>query len=224
MIRLLLFVVLAASSVLSGQQPRSIEFRVLCLEHRDGITEAYLASAGSGAGGSKIPLLTSGSSEVIQGGFAGTHATLVAGSEPDAKPVATGPLAKSARQWFLLVPSGGKDAPYQIQAFDDDLTSFPAGRVRAVNLSPVAVRYTIAGEKGVQLSPGKSALLPLPSKTDDYGLYPVLIEFQSGDGKWVRAQQTSWKALKDLRETVVTLVDASTRQPAVRKFRDTPPW
>ncbi len=98
------------------------------------------------------------------------------------------------------------------------------GAVRAINLSPVPVRFLLSGEVTPQIPPAKFAQFPHPKDVNDYNMYPVVVEFLSGNGQWVNGQSTSWKSTARRRDIVITLVDSKFKQPDVRMFSDFPPW
>lgn len=132
----------------------------------------------------------------------------------------------AARQLFLFVLGEGGEGklPYQVFADDDDLKSFAMGSIRSINLAPVPVRFVLAGEVTPQIPPGRFAQFPHATKVDDYRMYPVVVEFLSANGEWVKGQSVSWKASDPKREAVVTLVDMKYKQPSVQNFADFPIW
>lgn len=222
---------LAASvTVLPAQNSRKVAFRILCLETVKDLETIRLVSGDDATKDPEIKLYTD-ISAVIEGEFKTAEAlfcTVKAG--PDGKLVRTiigrVPLEKSTRQLFVFMPSGeGADKlPYRVAAYDDDLKTFPLGNVRAINLAPVAVRFLLAGTITPAIPPGKYARFPHATKTDEYNMYPVVTEFQSADGQWVKGQSTSWKASTQRREIVITRVDMTFKQPSVQLFSDFPPW
>lgn len=220
---------LLALSTLAAQAQRKVLFRTLCLEHRDGVTEAFAPSANPEQP-HKVPLYTSGISPVFETTFPTSDAALFvdttdANGKPQRKIVAKGSLANGERQLFILIPSTEKDGPtYQIRAYPDDTKAFALGSVMALNLSPVPIRFEISGSTTPEVPANKVALFPTPKKVNEYNMYPVAVEFKSGNGQWIRGQSTSWKASERKRDIVVTLVDMKFKQPQVRLFTDIPPW
>lgn len=219
----------AISSVASySQEARKVSFRTLCLEHAGDIRGVVIP--GNTPDESKKVELYTDVSPVVEGSFTGNEASFfIEKAGPVGKPVrelvGKASLGKSERQLFVFLPAAGKEGlPYQIRAFDDDTKSFPMGNVRAINLSPVAVRFVLAGEVTPQIPPSKYAQFPHSKKINDYNMYPVIVEFLSADGKWVKGQSVSWKATDRRREIVVTRVDPKFKQPSVRMFSDFPPW
>ena len=142
--------------------------------------------------------------------------------------VAKAPLGKSDRQLFVFVPTnkkeGNGDLPYRLVCYDDDVKSFAMGHIRAINLAPVPVRFVIAGQTTPQIPSSKYAQFPHATKVNDYNMYPVVVEFLSGNGQWVQGQSVGWQANDERREIVITLVEPKFNQPAVKKFADIPPW
>jgi len=214
----------------SAQNVRKIAFRTLCLERLAGMEKVAIPG--------KVPPelqefeLFTDVSPVIEGVFATGEALFYIQKPPglDGKPihqlVGRGPLAKSNRQLFLFSPGEGGEGklPYQIWCFDDDTTNFPMGNVRAINLSPVPVRFILSGKMTPEIPPAKHAYFPHSKKFNDYNMYPVVVEFLSGNGRWVKGQSVSWKATDRRREIVVTLIDPRFKQPSVRMYSDFPPW
>jgi hypothetical protein len=226
--RFLIAAVLCASTAGVSAQARKVQFRTLCLEHVQGITEAALPAEKADQPGAAVPLYTASLSQVIEGNFATPNAVFTGkGVGPDGKPVvvATAPLAKSARQLFIFIPAkAGAKTPYEVQAYDDDTETFKLGSIRAINLAPTPVRFVISGTTTPQIPTGRHALFPQSAKKDDYNMYPAKVEFLSGDGKWFNAYSASWKANEDRREVVITLIDEKFKQPTVKVFPDIPPW
>jgi hypothetical protein len=226
--RLLPLLALALSAASALGQGRKVAFRTLCLDHANNLTELALPAAKAGEAGTTVPLYTASTSEVIEAVFPTADAVLyVKGGTPD-KPViaAKAPLAKGDRQLFVLMPGpAGEGKPaYIMRAYDDDLATFKLGSVRAINLAPVPVRFVVSGATTPQIPVNKHAIFPQSTKVDEYNMYPVAVEFLSGNGSWVKSYSASWKASDQRREIVVTLVDGKFKQPVVKIFSDIPPW
>lgn len=218
------------TTTLFAQAPRKISFRTLCLERVNDIG-TVLIPGNNLDDSQKIELYTD-VSPVSEGVFKTEEATFYIdkGVGPDGKPlrvlVGKTVLGKSARQLFLFAPgeTGEGKLPYSVRSFDDDTAGFPMGNVRAINLSPVPVRFSLSGQTTPQIPPTKYAQFPHSTKVNDYNMYPVVVEFLSGSGEWVQGQSVSWKATDRRREIVVTTVDAKFKQPTVQMFADFPPW
>ena len=218
---------LCASTATVSAQAKKVQFRTLCLEHVQGITEVALVPTKAEEPGVAVPLYTASISQVIETTFATGSAVFTKGTGADGKPtvVATAPLAKGTRQLFVFVPAkAGSKTPYDILAFDDDTDTFKLGSIRAINLAPTPVRFVISGATTPQIPATKHALFPQSAKKDDYNMYPAKVEFLSGDGKWFNAYSASWKANEDRREVVITLIDDKFKQPTVKIYPDIPPW
>ncbi len=203
-------------------------FRTLCLEHVNDVHEVSVPGSKPDEV-IKVPLFTSDLSPVIEGRFVNNEAVFFGPEKgPDGKPVpvARGPLAKANRQLFLFIPSQGREGKpaYEVKAYDDDTGSFAMGSVRAINLSPVPVRFVVSGSPSPQIPAAKFAQFSHPKKVDEYNMFPVAVEFLSGDGKWVTGQSASWKATDRRRDIVVTLVNSKFKLPEVRMYSDFPPW
>jgi hypothetical protein len=210
-------------------EERKIAFRTLCLEQAGGIEKVFITKPDGGKG-PEVPLYTD-ISPVVQGVFKSNEAAFyIEKAGPDGKPVlelaGKAPIGKSDRQLFLFLPGEkgeGKPA-YQVRSFDDDTGTFGMGVIRAINLAPVPVRFVISGATTPEVPPGKHAQFPHSKRVNDYNMYPVVVEFRSATGEWVKGQSVSWKATERRREIVVTLVDSRFKQPTVRMYTDFPPW
>lgn len=225
---LLAAALLCASSAGLQAQTRKVQFRTLCLEHVQGMTEVALPAEKSELPGTAVPLYTASISQVIEGTFTTPNAIFTGKSVgPDGKPVvvATAPLAKAARQLFVFIPAkAGSKTPYEVQAYDDDTETFKLGSIRAINLAPTPVRFVISGATSPQIPTMRHAIFPQSAKKDEYNMYPAKVEFLSGDGKWFNAYSASWKANEDRRDVVITLIDNQFKQPTVKVYPDIPPW
>ena len=217
-------------NLLMAQEARKVQFRTLCLEQIPGLEKVSLVTGGAQSSSQEVALYTD-VSPVIEGSFSGNEAIFCTEKTgPDGKmqrtPVGKAVLGKSGRQLFLFMPSGGGEGklPYQVNAYDDELTDFAMGSIRAINLAPVPVRFVLSGMVTPQIPPGKFALFPHSKKVDEYQMYPVVTEFLSANGEWVKGQSVSWKASDQRREIVLTLVDMKFKQPSVQSFSDFPPW
>lgn len=220
--------VLCASTAGVSAQARKVQFRTLCLEHVQGMTEVALPGEKADQAPVAVPLFTAALSPVIEGSFATPNAVFHGkGVGPDGKPVVvgSGALAKSTRQLFVFTPAkAGSKTPYEVSAYDDDTDTFKPGMIRAINLSPTPVRFIISGTTTPQIPPARHALFPQSAKKDEYNMYPAVVEFLGGDGKWFKAHSASWKASDRRREVIITLIDEKFKQPTVKIFPDTPPW
>jgi hypothetical protein len=222
-------VIFSLTSLSHAVEGRKIEFRTLCLEQAGGIEKVVIPN-GDGGKGPEVPLYTD-ISPVVQGVFKSNEASFyIEKAGPDGKPVlelvCKTPIGKSDRQLFLFLPGEkGEGKPvYQVRSFDDDTTTFGMGFIRAINLAPVPVRFVVSGATSPEVPPGKFAQFPHSKRVNDYNMYPVVVEFQSASGEWVKGQSVSWKATERRREIVLTLVDSRFKQPTVRMYTDFPPW
>lgn len=217
---------LALALPTASAQTRKVAFRTLCLEFSRDIQSVLLPGT-TPAEAQTIPLFTD-LSPVVEASFADNKVTFLLGGNAEGdKPeiAAQGRLAKSQRQLFLLVPNHAEGKPaYSIHCYDDDTRSFGMGHVRAINLAPVPVRFQLAGQQTPEIPPTKFAQFPHSKKVNGYNMYPVVVEFLSGNGSWVPGQSVSWKSTDRRREIVITLVDSKFNQPTVRLYSDFPPW
>lgn len=228
-----LLLAFASLSMISGslfaQGERRIQIRTLCLEQVNGLEKVRLF-AGEESKEDPEVILYNEVSPVIEATFKINEAVFYTEQiGPDGKivrtPVGKVTLGKSPQQLFVFIPGGGKgNLPYQIMAYDDDLKTFAAGHIRAINLAPVPVRFVISGTVTPPIPAGKYAVFPQSAKVDEYNMYPAVTEFQSANGEWVKGQSTSWKASDRRREVVITTVDLKYKQPNVQLFSDFPPW
>ena len=226
---LLVPVIFSLAALSHAGEERKIAFRTLCLEQVGGIEKVVIPSPDGGKG-PEVPLYTD-ISPVVQGVFKSNEAAFyIEKAGPDGKPVlelaGKAPIGKSDRQLFLFLPGEkgeGKPA-YQVRSFDDDTGTFGMGVIRAINLAPVPVRFVISGATTPEVPPGKHAQFPHSKRVNDYNMYPVVVEFRSASGEWVKGQSVSWKATTRRREIVLTLVDTQFKQPTVRMYTDFPPW
>ena len=221
-----IFVLVSLSQAAEG---RKIEFRTLCLEHVGGIEKVFITNDDGGIG-PEVPLYTD-ISPVVQGVFKSNAAAFyVEKAGPDGKPmlelVGKATIGKSERQLFLFLPGEkGEGKPvYRVQSFDDDTRTFGMGFIRAINLAPVPVRFDISGVISPEVIPGRYIQFPHSKKVNDYNIYPVVVEFKSASGEWLKGQSVGWKATNLRREVVVTLIDSQFKQPVVRVYSDFPPW
>jgi hypothetical protein len=213
----------------TAQGQRKIAFRTLCLEHVDGIDKVVIPT-GKAEETQEVTLFTD-VSPVVEGSFATNEASFfVTSTSPDGKQVrelvGKAPLGKSNRQIFVFMPGkrSGEPLSYMVRAFDDDTEAFPMGTVRAINSSPVPIRFILSGAVTPQIPPLRHATFPHSKKVNDYNMYPVVVEFLSANGQWVKGQSVNWKATDQRREIVVTSVDTRFKQPAVKLYSDFPPW
>jgi hypothetical protein len=228
MMRLLPLFALALSASAAFGQGRKVAFRTLCLDQVEGVTELVLPAAKAGEAGTTVPLYTSAPSEVFEATFQTNDVVFHTKGTPADKPLvaARGTLAKSSRQIFILMPgpTGEGKPPYVMRAYDDDEATFKLGSIRAINLSPVPVRFIMAGATTPQIPPDKYAIISQATKVDEYNMYQAGVEFLSGNGSWVNGYSASWKASNRRREIVITMVDGKFKQPVVKLFSDMPQW
>jgi hypothetical protein len=180
----------------------------------------------------KVPVYPGDISPVVEGNFQNDQVNLLtqSGTDKDGLPtyttVAAGPLAKSSRQLFLIYknPAATPESPYVINAVDDDTKSYPMGMVRAFNLSPVAVRFKLAGVNSPELAAGKIAYFHHSKTVNDFNMYPAEVDFKSANGNWFPASSSAWKSTDRTRLLVITMIDPRSKSPIVRLFSDLPSW
>ncbi|MCB1132462.1 MAG: hypothetical protein KDN05_15150 [Verrucomicrobiae bacterium] len=141
------------------------------------------------------------------------------------KLVAEGKLASGAKQAFVLIPTDDESGPlYRVVAFDDSEKAFPMGATRVINLAPFAIRLKLAGVDIPPIKPGGVASYPLVKKVDEWNMYSARIEFEVAKDQWVAVANQSWKASDRKRDWVITRFNLENRQPAIKLYRDVPPW
>lgn len=216
---------------LAAQEERKIAFRTLCLGISEGVDRVVFPGRDEGSV-IEIPLYTE-ISPVIEATFTGDKAEFFvedrdeSAEAPGQRLVAGGKLAGTERQLFVFVPIGpeiSQQARYQVICYDDGEQSFSMGHIRAINLAPGPVRFVLAGRTTPEIAPTKAAQFAHVDDVNEYGMYPVVVEFRNDAGEWIKGQSVSWKATDRRREVVVTMVDPRFKQPAVRMYSDLPPW
>lgn len=227
---LFLTILLTLSHAVAQNEGVKVVFRLLCFEQRDGIDALWVTQPGADAGNKEVVLFTGGFSEEHEGVFAAGKAELfVEETRPDGtksrKVLASGKLADSPRQAFLLIPTGEKSGPiYRILCFDDRESAFPMGATRLINLATFPVRLAIAEKELPPIEPGGMQIYPMVKTVDEWNMFKARIDFGVKADQWVPVSTQSWKASDQKRDWVVTSFSAETRQPVVRLYKDIPPW
>jgi len=219
---------LLCAAAASAQEVRKVKFRTLCFAHAKGITELTIPAAKASQPGVAVPLYTASISPVIEGSFATPDAVFYGkATGADGKPAVAAkvPLGKSARQLFFFMPAKeGSPTPYEVRVFEDDTDAFKLGSIRAINLAPNPVRFTLGEVEQPEIAVGQSIIFPQAAKKDEFNMYPVTLAFPDAQGKWAKVYSATWKASNERREIVVTLVDEQFKQPTVKVYPDIPPW
>jgi hypothetical protein len=209
-----------------AQEVRKIAFRTLGLEALPGLSEVHLPAATPKGKAVAVPVLSSSLSPVVEGEFKGEEAVFYAKAGDTTKPVAKGKLAKSKRQMLFFRPVKDEqgEGSYKIHAFDDDLTDFKLGSVRAINLSPKEIRFNMAGKEMPPLAPEGSAVYPQAKDADEFGMYSLTIEAKGEGDAWAKVYSSSWKASDRRREIVFIEYEDRFKQWLVKLMSDDPPW
>lgn len=218
--------ILISAAAVHAQEVRQVAFRTLCMEPLPGANELWLPPADAKGKALPVPVFASALSPVIEGKFKGGEAVLFSKAGDPASAIAKGKLATSKRQVLFLVPAKddkGADF-YEIRAFDDDTNHFKPGSVRAVNLGPAPVRFTMAGTTSAAVPEAGSAIFPPIKEVDEYGMYPVAVEVQGEGDSWTKVYSASWKTSERRREIVVVRFQEQFKQWDVRLMTDDPPW
>jgi hypothetical protein len=222
-----LFALFLFPATASGQNARTVVFRLICFEHRNEITSARIDKGPEPGKFHEIILLTGNFTDDYQSAFAdNTVRFFVADpSVPEGRRiVAEGPLAQGDRQLFLLLPETKGTRPYRVYAMNDDETSFPMGAVRVLNMCPTKVRFNLAGADMPPIDPGKVVIYPPVMRFDEWNMYQVRIDLANSDGNWVPVSSPSWKATKLKRDLVITMMDPVAQYPRIAYYKDIPPW
>jgi len=223
----ILLVCCLAPAVTLAEEGRKVVFRLLCLEHREGITSARVDVGVKPGKFHEIILLT--------GNFTDDYAIscadntvrfhVVDAARPDGRRiVAAGPLAAGERQLFLLLPAPSGPIPYRVFAMNDDETAFPMGATRALNLCATPVRFNLAGADMKPIEPGGIVVYPPVQRFDEWGMYQARIDYADAKGDWVAVSSPSWKASTRKRDMVITMMDPESHNPRIAYYKDVPPW
>jgi hypothetical protein len=222
---------LAAAFLLSlaaahAQEVRKVAFRTLGLEPLPGLSEVHLPAVTPKGKAVAVPILSSSLSPVVEGEFKGDEAVFFAKAGDTATPVAKGKLAKSKRQMLFFKPVKNEqgEGSYEIHAFDDDVTAFKLGSIRAINMSPKEIRFNMSGKEMPPLASGGNAVYPQAKDADEFGMYQVTIEAKGDGDTWAKVYSASWKASDRRREIVFIEYEDRFKQWLVKLMSDDPPW
>jgi len=213
-----------------ADQSRKIQFRTLCLEPIKGLENVVLSSGKDPAKNQEVVLFTD-VSPVASATFK-TNEAIFYTLKPDSKGNPTrveagkATLGKSNRQLFLFIPGEGGEGklPYHVRAYDDDQKTFAMGSIRAINLSPLPVRFVTAEATTPPIPPDNFAQFAHSKTVNEYNMYPVSVEFQSDSGEWVKGESLTWKGTDKKRDIVIVSEDKTTQVRAIQIFSDFPPW
>lgn len=210
------------------EDSKKIIIRSLCLQQIDGVKKVFFKSPSREEEQIEIPLWMGEPSEDIELTVQGSTANFYlpgknAQGETEPKLVASGPIAKSSRQLFFFIPSGKKEFPYRLKAFDDDLQSFPLGSTRLINLTPTRAHFQL-GEIDRVLKPSEVVIVPMPKKLNKYHDFSLLIELETKDGKRYNVRQTRGKANDTKRDITVVFFDQEAKKPRANFYPDIPLW
>ena len=226
-LRFCFLLLLLPQALAAEQNERKVAFRLLCFEHRDGITSARIDVGKDTGKFHEIILLTGNFTNEYKGSFADNTVRFYVTDEtkPDGRRiVATGPLALGERQLFLLLPEPDGSRPYRVYALNDDESVFPMGGVRVLNLCPTMIRLNLAGTDMKPIQPGKVAVYPPVRQIDEWHMYQARIDFATATGDWVPVASPSWKSSAQKRDLVITMLDPVSHYPRIASYKDIPPW
>ncbi len=220
----------AATQFSPARGERKVQFRTLCLEQVEKLDKVVIPGAGKKDKPQEVTLYTD-VSPVIDGVFGTDEAVFYSeetGADGKVKriPVGKATLGKSNRQMIIFAPNEDSkgELAYRVMAFDDDEKSFPMGRIRAINLASVAVRYILSDGKPIEIAAGASVQIPYPTEVNEYNLYPVTVEYKDASGKWIKTNTTNWKVSEKKREIAITEYSSKGNILTVRHYGDLPPW
>jgi hypothetical protein len=219
-------VFLLSLAAVHAQEVRKVAFRTLGLEPLPGLTEVHLPAATSKGKAVAATIYSGALSPVAEGEFKGDEAVFFAKAGETSTPVAKGKLAKSKRQVFFFRPvkNDQGEGSYEIHAFDDDVADFKLGSVRVINLSPKEIRFNMAGKEMPPLAAGSHAVYPQAKGTDEFGMYPVIVESRGDGDAWAKFYSASWKASDRRREIAFVEFEERFKQLSVKLVSDDPPW
>lgn len=224
------FIALALAAFVTtaaAQEKRQVKLRAICFQHVNDIKKLHAVSSGEDATAVEFDLFTTViSDEVAAVATNGVLTFAVPGEEEGSfKTIATAKAVPGPRQLAIFVPGEEGGPAYRCFVIDDSLKNFPMGSTMAVNLSPVAFRFSI-GEHIKAIQPGKIESIPMARKANDRGQVSVVISIAdaAGEGGWRAVNQTRWFTGTDKRDLAIGFIHPKTKQPTVNCYADTPAW
>lgn len=232
MIRTPLALLLGLALTAAAQETKKVTLRTLCFSHVDQVQKLYLAGPEPGTS-VEIPLYTETFSlpvETVSLGGKMTFALAPPPTQPGAAPPPSLPavsLPDSSKILCLFLPNPGKKGqPYQVVAMADDLTSFPLGSVKMMNLTQAILRFDLGehvDKKGITVAPGKTGLLSSIRKVNHLNQYDAKVLYQVKPGEFVPFYNSRWRAVAAKRDIAIAYVDPVSKQPMVNLYEDAPP-
>jgi hypothetical protein len=220
---------LSCLSPLAAQETRNVKLRAICFQHVGDLKKLYAMSGGENQNAVEIDLFTTLISDEVDAVV--TNGQLVfamADGEESGKPkyrtVTTARAVPGPRQLAIFIPGEPGGTPYRCFVVDDSKENFPMGSTLAINLSPVALRFSI-GEHTKDVAPGKIENIPMARKANDRGQVSVVISVAdaAGEGGWRAVNQTRWFTGTDKRDLAIGFINPATGQPTVNCYADSPP-
>ena len=118
------------------------------------------------------------------------------------------------RRALFIMAAGkkGGDMAYETKVVEGDMSDFPMGTFKMVNLAPHPVRITSGGEV-VEIKAGDDYLYKQSAAAGT--AVPVTIDHKAGDD-WQLVSSTKWAARNDRRTLVCFLLDANSGRMVVK--------
>lgn len=210
----------------SAQETRKVSLRTLCFSHVDKVQKVFVAGSEPGSG-TEVPLFTETFSmpvEVVALEGKLTFSLAAPGKDVPALPAVKLPEGSKILCLFLPNP-GKKNQPYQVVAMADDLTTFPLGSVKLMNLTPAVVRFDLGefvGAKGSTVAPGKTGMLASIRKVNHLNQYDAKALYQTKPGEFVQFYNSRWRSVAAKRDIAIAYLDPQSKLPMVNLYEDAP--
>ncbi|GHC61115.1 hypothetical protein [Roseibacillus persicicus] len=208
---------------LLAQEPRQIEVRTLCFGYSNSVREVTLTGdpAGEDTLDTKLAkhldnhqdVLTVVGDEVRVGQKDGS------GSFQSWSKTA---IPKGASEvLFVLFPSGIKEKPYLIKAYNDGARGFPLASFQISNMSESTLRL-IVGDEPIELAPGQSKNISKFKKVKKNGQVPYYVYSKDGS-EWKRLSTGLWDILPRKRNFQIAWTNPDSKNVEIRGYEDSLP-
>ena len=226
MLRATLTFLVGLTLAATAQETRKITLRTLCFSHVDKVEKVFVAGSEPGTG-VEVPLYTETFSmpvEVVALEGKLTFSLAAPGKDVPALPAVKVPEGSKVLCLFLPSP-GTKNQPYQVVAMADDLTSFPLGSVKLINLTAAVIRFDLgefSGDKGATVAPGKTGQLASIRMVNHLNQYDAKALYQTKPGEFVQFYNSRWRSVAAKRDIAIAYLDPQSKQPMVNLYEDAP--